>query len=1257
MTHRFLLIFIISVFSTLISKAEWVPFSKDKTKATPPAVTLISSDEKSTVFRVDLSGFDLQELISEGKSYQVVDLLTESHTTTPGSPLIPYLAEILAVPDQAGITVEVINTGKILTFKNMHLPPARQSQWEGQAARSVDENPEAYRSETPFPESNVLTDPPTVFRDFRIARVSVYPVRYTASKNELQITSSITIRVNYGKGPVVNPKNTPRKKIAPSYGKIYRSTILNYQEMLNAWYRGVEDGREVMLCIMPDNFYNSFQGYATWKRQTGTDVHITKFSEIGANASNPVPIKNHITDAYNNWDNPPTYVLMIGDDGKFPKKIATYPDYSFPWDEYFVTVDGLDFMPDVMVGRFTNETDYTLQVMVNKFKSYEKTPYVTDPTWFKKGVCCSNNAYVSQVNTKRFAANVMLNDGGFTSVDTLMSDGDPWSGQECTVDLDDVTSAINNGRSFLNYRGEGWDSGWSASCYYFQVQDVTGLTNSQKMPFVTSIGCGVAMFDSGNGNCFGEEWIETGTPTSPKGAACFIGPTSNTHTAYNNSIDRGIYIGMFREGMDTPGQAMMRGKLFLYNTWGVNDMWVEYHYKIYCILGDPSIHIWKDLPQLVTCNYPASINVGDNHMEVSVEHLSSGEPVNNAQVCITGAELFVTGFTNEEGVAILDFVPETEEALTITIRGGNVIPFQGVINVVRPATLVIPENDPVVDDLDGNNDNMVNPNENCSITYTLKNWGSGTAAGVLASISTTSNEFVEIITTNPVNFGSIAAGGTVTGTPFQFFVKPACRMGQIIDFQLHVTSGTLSWDYPFQTEVLACDLNVKKYVVHDFSASEPNYRLDPGETVALVLELENIGLDIASDVSGTLSSGSPYIEMIDSYGEFGSMSVNDTSLNNTNYFKFSLSPSCPAETVIDFQVLAETGSGLYPYQEILEFSIPVSALVPSGYTGPDAYGYYAYENNDAFYEQTPVFNWVEISGIGTAINTNGASEFTKTINLPFGFKYYGTTFSQIRVSTDGWIAFGSGTQTTVNNQTIPNDDNINNMVAIYWDNLFNTDYVNGDILTYNDPINHRFIVEWNGVTINSEGTSEGWATFEVILLDPAFYNTVTGDGEILMQYFRADDVISMTTGIENATQDIALLYLYNNSYHPTASEIKAGTAIKFTTNPPFESIITSVNGPSTAQPGFTLEQNKPNPFHSNTTIGYTVTQPGFVSLNIYDTRGVLVKSLFSGQQPAGHHNMFWDGSDNKGSATSPGIYFYRLQTDDNSLTMKMIRLN
>ena len=122
------------------------------------------------------------------------------------------------------------------------------------------------------------------------------------------------------------------------------------------------------------------------------------------------------------------------------------------------------------------------------------------------------------------------------------------------------------------------------------------------------------MFDTwGANNCFGEEWIEMGSLTAPKGGVAFVGPTSNTHTTYNNKIDKGIYMGMFQEGMDTPGQALLRGKLYMYNVYG-NEYYVQYHYKIYCILGDPSIHIWKDVPLAVNVDHPESILVGPHQV-------------------------------------------------------------------------------------------------------------------------------------------------------------------------------------------------------------------------------------------------------------------------------------------------------------------------------------------------------------------------------------------------------------------------------------------------------------------------------------------------------------------------------------------------------------------------------------------------------------------------------------------------------------------
>ncbi|RLD60132.1 MAG: hypothetical protein DRJ05_05230, partial [Bacteroidetes bacterium] len=482
MLKKFLLVLILSASIPFQINAEWVSLNKNNSANTPPKVTLLSDDNNSTVIRIDISGFYINEFNAEGKTYQSIDLLTEAFVTEPGFPALPHIAKLLAIPDQASISVEVIETGEVRTFENIHINPARESWFEGKPETPYLENTKAYLSTGIFPQEYVSTEPPAIFRDFRIARVSVFPLRYLPATNKLQAVSSITVRINYGSGNVVNPKTSTKKAIAPSFAKIYQSSIFNYQSVLKNQFDGKENGHELILCIMPDEYVSSFQSYAEWKRLSGTDVHITKFTDIGANSNNPNIIKDHITDAYHNWEYPPTYVLIVGDNGVFPKKTVSY-DYSFANDDFFVEIDGDDYFPEMMIGRLTNQSDYGLQVMLNKFMKYEKEPYTANSEWFKKGICCSNNAYSSQVKTKRFTAAVMTEDGGFT-VDTLMSDGDWGSG--CSMNLNDVKNAINDGRSYLNYRGEGWDDGWGASCYQFSVSDVSSLNNGEKFTFVTS---------------------------------------------------------------------------------------------------------------------------------------------------------------------------------------------------------------------------------------------------------------------------------------------------------------------------------------------------------------------------------------------------------------------------------------------------------------------------------------------------------------------------------------------------------------------------------------------------------------------------------------------------------------------------------------------------------------------------------------------------------------------------------------------------
>ena len=84
-----------------------------------------------------------------------------------------------------------------------------------------------------------------------------------------------------------------------------------------------------------------------------------------------------------------------------------------------------------------------------------------------------------------------------------------------------------------------------------------------------------------------------------------------------------------------------------------------------------------------------------------------------------------------------------------------------------------------------------------------------------------------------------------------------------------------------------------------------------------------------------------------------------------------------------------------------------------------------------------------------------------------------------------------------------------------------------------------------------------------------------------------------------------------------------------------------------------LHQNVPNPFNPSTTIRYDIAAPGRVTLEIFDVRGGLVRTLVDAQQAAGTRSEHWDGRDNRGLRVVSGMYFYRLKAGGETFTRKM----
>jgi hypothetical protein len=86
----------------------------------------------------------------------------------------------------------------------------------------------------------------------------------------------------------------------------------------------------------------------------------------------------------------------------------------------------------------------------------------------------------------------------------------------------------------------------------------------------------------------------------------------------------------------------------------------------------------------------------------------------------------------------------------------------------------------------------------------------------------------------------------------------------------------------------------------------------------------------------------------------------------------------------------------------------------------------------------------------------------------------------------------------------------------------------------------------------------------------------------------------------------------------------------------------------------TLYQNHPNPFNPGTTIVFNLALKMRAILEVWDVRGEFVCKLRDEILFAGDHFTTWNGLNARGEAVASGVYIYRLQTDVQSETKRMV---
>ncbi len=176
-----------------------------------------------------------------------------------------------------------------------------------------------------------------------------------------------------------------------------------------------------------------------------------------------------------------------------------------------------------------------------------------------------------------------------------------------------------------------------------------------------------------------------------------------------------------------------------------------------------------------------------------------------------------------------------------------------------------------------------------------------------------------------------------------------------------------------------------------------------------------------------------------------------------------------------------------------------------------------YEWSDSNDVGGPSFNWIDISAVGTSIDFEHGHDY-KEVALPFGFPFYGKAQNSLKISSEGYLTFGSdGTDHT--NDEIPNSQQPNDLIAPFWDEL---DGKTGSIYYYHDQDTEQFIVQYQDILQDIYNNPDRANTFEVIL---------SADGTILYQYDDLNGTLwDVTVGIENSSGTEGINIVHNDPY-------------------------------------------------------------------------------------------------------------------------------
>ena len=633
------------------------------------------------LFEISLEDIQINTITFHGVDYTYLSIDGYSNHHSVGAPGLPVVRKIINVPQNSNIEYEIsLHSIEFIDLAQQNYPelllPVQPFRQKNDKQQPLVKDAAIYATDEFYTLGPVKIHPAFSMGGVSGVMLDYFPIAYNPVRHSLRIISSATITVKISDDPNLQKKNATVPIITPEIDRMAREIFVNYDENAGTVSSTLP---EKFMVIVGDQFAGNVDlaTYLSWKRQCGFDIILKTVSELGGTTT---LIKDYITEQYNS-STPPSYVLLVGDIADIPAWTGSVGESES--DAPYSRMDD-DYIPDLMIGRFSATDAAELNSIIQKSLAYEQCAFEKLDAFSKITFISTNDVDYWELAeaSHNYIITAYLNSRGIYA-DHIKGH----SGGSAT----DIFHALNDGRTICHYSGHGLEYEWQGP--QFTMSNIGQLTAGQISSFIISNACLTGSF--AQAECFGESWIRA----DDKGAFAFIGASNSSYWEPDDIMERGMYKGLFIDGKSSVAAILQSGLFNVYNqTYSPDDTWTyRYYYDVYNLLGDPSIKPWIGVPRKTYAEYSSTLFLSSDQFSVSV--LNETGPVSGARVTLVqGQRLIAVGTTDVNGNITLYFENDLLEIgdLILTVTADEQIPLVDVLKIVNPVyTTMEPDTIPI----------------------------------------------------------------------------------------------------------------------------------------------------------------------------------------------------------------------------------------------------------------------------------------------------------------------------------------------------------------------------------------------------------------------------------------------------------------------------------------------------------------------------------------------------------------------------------